>query len=171
MHLDSIISRFTVPPFSYGVCDDRTGDYVYFASDWLVAVDTRTDSIVSGVHLPLQYASSLVPNRKTNRFYIAGGYYDNAIQVVYDSVIFAGLQAGPRSPGNTPRAQTLLNRNKPLRCITEGTLFDASGRRVAVLRSGPNNIGHLAPGVYFVREEPQAVSHKPQAIRKVVVTR
>ena len=29
----------------------------------------------------------------------------------------------------------------------------------------------LAPGVYFVLEEPQASSHKPQAIRKVVVTR
>jgi len=29
-------------------------------------------------------------------------------------------------------------------------------------------VSYLAPGVYFVRERPQATSLKPQAVRKVV---
>ena len=66
---DSVVSSLVVPNWSDEVCDDRTGAYVYFANDYLVVVDTRTDSIVSGVHLPL-HASSLLPNRKTNRFYM-----------------------------------------------------------------------------------------------------
>ncbi|MBN2466445.1 hypothetical protein JXD38_12565 [candidate division WOR-3 bacterium] len=50
-------------------------------------------------------------------------------------------------------------------------LFDMGGRRVADLHSGTNDVSGLAPGVYFMREEPQASSHKPQAITRVVITR
>jgi hypothetical protein len=39
--------------------------------------------------------------------------------------------------------------------------FDAMGRRALPAR----------PGIYFVRDEPQASSHKPQAVRKFVVAR
>jgi hypothetical protein len=45
--------------------------------------------------------------------------------------------------------------------LSSGVLYDALGRRAPTPRSG----------VYFLREEPQASSHKPQAIRKVVVRR
>jgi|WetSurMetagenome_2_1015567.scaffolds.fasta_scaffold73636_2 hypothetical protein len=51
------------------------------------------------------------------------------------------------------------------------SLMDASGRKVLNLKSGANDVRALAPGVYFVREEPQASSFKPQAVRKIVVTR
>ncbi len=51
------------------------------------------------------------------------------------------------------------------------SLLDISGRKVMDLHTGANDVRKLAPGVYFVLEEPQASSHKPQAIRKVVVTR
>ncbi|MBN2465063.1 M20/M25/M40 family metallo-hydrolase [candidate division WOR-3 bacterium] len=51
------------------------------------------------------------------------------------------------------------------------SLLDISGRSVLSLLPGANDVRGLAPGVYFVREEPQAASLKPQAIRKVVVTR
>jgi len=50
-------------------------------------------------------------------------------------------------------------------------LLDASGRIVAQLHPGANDVSRLSPGVYFVREEPQDTSHTPQAIRKVVVAR
>ena len=43
-------------------------------------------------------------------------------------------------------------------------LLDAAGRKVMELRAGLNDIGRLAPGIYFIRFEPQAV-------QKVVVTR
>jgi hypothetical protein len=50
-------------------------------------------------------------------------------------------------------------------------LLDISGRKVLALSPGANDVRGLAPGVYFVREEPQTASHKPQAVRKVVLTR
>jgi hypothetical protein len=36
---------------------------------------------------------------------------------------------------------------------------------------GTANAGRLAPGVYFVRSEPSAVSREPSAVTKVVVAR
>ena len=50
-------------------------------------------------------------------------------------------------------------------------LLDAAGRMVMELRPGANDVSRLMPGVYFVREEPQATIHKPQAVRKVIITR
>jgi len=53
------------------------------------------------------------------------------------------------------------------------TLLDISGRAVLVLHPGPNDISRLAPGVYFVRSEPPAVSREPSAVtaRKVIIQR
>jgi hypothetical protein len=43
-------------------------------------------------------------------------------------------------------------------------LLDAAGRKVMSLRPGPNDVRSLAPGVYFIRSEPSAVT-------KVVLTK
>jgi len=51
------------------------------------------------------------------------------------------------------------------------SLMDISGKKVLDLKAGANDVSGLAPGVYFVRQEPHASSHKPQAVTKVVVTR
>ncbi len=45
-------------------------------------------------------------------------------------------------------------------------LLDAAGRRVMSLVPGPNDVRHLAPGVYFVRQEPA----RTMAINKVIIT-
>jgi len=45
------------------------------------------------------------------------------------------------------------------------TVYDESGVDVAA------RAGSLPRGIYFVREEPQATSHKHQAVRKVVIVR
>ena len=45
------------------------------------------------------------------------------------------------------------------------SLLDISGRKVMALRSGPNDVRALAPGVYFVRKA------QAQAVRKVVLLR
>jgi len=49
-------------------------------------------------------------------------------------------------------------------------LLDISGRKVLELHAGANDVRGLAPGVYFLRSEPSAVSGQPSAVRKVVVT-
>jgi hypothetical protein len=45
-------------------------------------------------------------------------------------------------------------------------LLDISGRKVLDLHSGPNNVGGLAPGIYFVRS---AESGGRSAVRKIVI--
>jgi hypothetical protein len=50
-------------------------------------------------------------------------------------------------------------------------LLDITGRKVMDLHAGANDLLALAPGVYFVREEPQASSLGPQAVQKVIIAR
>jgi len=56
--------------------------------------------------------------------------------------------------------------------MSRAALMDVSGRKVLDLVPGANDVRALAPGVYFVRSEPTAVSRGPSAVtvRKVVLT-
>jgi hypothetical protein len=49
-------------------------------------------------------------------------------------------------------------------------LLDACGRKVLDLHPGMNDVRAVAPGVYFVQEEPQAAGPKHLAVRKIVLT-
>jgi len=91
------------------------------------------------------------------------------------------------NPGVTEAPNAKVRTAKPLPTIIRGVLclplassvereassvlLDVSGRKVMDVRPGANDVRALAPGVYFVREEPQATSLKPQAVRKVIITR
>ncbi len=173
---DSITRAFLVPFEVMRMCGGRTGNYIYLAGlDWntpdghLAVIDTRTDSIVSSVRTPVS-TCFLTRNSRTNRLYAVGWAGDSVIQVVYDSVVFAGLQARPGDVTPAKCLQTLLNRSTPLRVQEDVGLYDASGRRAVILRSGPNDISHLAPGVYFVRR-PRTDDGRPDAVQKIVVAR
>jgi len=50
-------------------------------------------------------------------------------------------------------------------------MLDPTGRKVMDLHAGANDVRALAPGVYFVREEPSVVSREPSAFAKVIVAR
>ncbi|UCG42827.1 MAG: hypothetical protein JSU73_13365 [candidate division WOR-3 bacterium] len=55
--------------------------------------------------------------------------------------------------------------------LTAG-LVDITGRRVMELQPGVNDIRHVAPGVYFVREEePRGQGVGDSSVRKVILTR
>ena len=49
------------------------------------------------------------------------------------------------------------------------TMLDISGRKVMALQPGENDVRHLSPGVYFVREQGTGV--KGPAPLKVVIQR
>jgi len=53
--------------------------------------------------------------------------------------------------------------------VPRPVLLDISGREVLALRPGANDVRALAPGVYFVRSGPSAVSWQPSAVTKVVI--
>lgn len=173
---DSLVARFALPHFSAAVCDDRTGDYIYFVGGRILVVDARADSVVSAVSLQLG-AEFSARNNRTSRIYLAG-LNDSVIQVVYDSVVFAGLHAASGSPTRAVSLRTVLSRSAPMCSPTEVRLYDATGRCVADFGSGPNDIRHLAPGVYFIREaqaqaQAQAVGGQRSAVtvRKIVIAK
>jgi hypothetical protein len=157
------------------MCEDGAGRYVYCTAlpETLLVIDTQSDSIVSRTRVPDMAGALagdwLVPNRRTGRIYAAPGP-NGRVVVIRDSVV-TGLAELRYVTGGPATCQTLVSRSVPLHAATHAELYDASGRRAAVLRSGMNDISHLAPGVYFVCEESQATSLKPQAVHKVVMAR
>lgn len=78
-------------------------------------------------------------------------------------------QAGAAKPTATVVRGVLRLPVSPLTIRT--SLFDMTGRQVMALHPGANDVSRLSPGVYFVRSEPSAVSRKPSAVAKVIVTR
>ncbi len=52
--------------------------------------------------------------------------------------------------------------------IRHSDLLDASGRRVLSLSPGPNDVSHLAPGIYFVHS---TIDIRQSSFSKVVLTR
>jgi len=170
-----ILATFTTPREVAGVCLDHTGRYVYCASwdDWsFFVIDTRVDSVVATVQLPsLPTAyNPLVPNARTGRVYVAQWAVSNLIPVIRDSIVI-GLNERASTQQRWGISPTLVRRSVPLRAAVPAGVFDASGRRTAALRPGLNDITHLAPGIYFVREEPLASNHRHRAVRKLVVAR
>ncbi|MCX6842017.1 MAG: hypothetical protein NTX53_07050 [candidate division WOR-3 bacterium] len=92
---------------------------------------------------------------------------------------FIGVEEGrpPLTADRSPLTATIIRSTLFLPLASgakrgaPSAFLDISGRKVLDLHPGPNDVRALAPGVYFVREEPQAASPKPQAVRKVVISR
>ena len=72
---------------------------------------------------------------------------------------------GLKGAGQLLEPPTIVRRDARLRCQSAGTIFDASGRRAAVLRPGCSSLDGLAPGIYFLREQPD------RSPRRIVVVR
>jgi hypothetical protein len=172
---DTVDAVFTGPCQVSGMCLDRTGRYIYCAGyedTKVFIIDTRAGSVVTVINVPITAAARepLAVNRRTNRIYEAEywGTPNGWIPVIHDSMLIGLEELVPteRKSGVSP---TLVSRSAPLRAATMAELYDASGRRVAALRPGMNDISRLAPGVYFVREA-SGVRRDASSVRKVVVT-
>jgi hypothetical protein len=81
----------------------------------------------------------------------------------------SGLQTRPIAGGATI-VRGVLFLPSPLSAASY-SLLAVDGSKVLDLRPGANDVSRLAPGVYFVRPEPSAVSREPSAVTKVVLTR
>jgi hypothetical protein len=155
-----------------GTCLDHTGRYLFCASyDTLSVYDMRSDSLVV-VYPQLQFPL----------LRIASSPEQHRIYVGCPDVVLAYSDAPP-GVAETPSAEVRTANPMPtvvrevllLPIATHpkpqaASLMDPTGRRVMELHAGANDVRALAPGVYFVREEPQASSLTPQAVRKVVLT-
>jgi hypothetical protein len=129
---------------------------------------------------PVEVGHYVVPGALANEVTVSGDYAyvasgEAGLQVFqyYGAGVEETPGAGARPANTRPTVVrgvlwlTPATSHKP----QAASLLDAAGRKVAELHAGANDVSRLSPGVYFVREEPQASSLMPQAVRKVVVCR
>jgi hypothetical protein len=126
-------------------------------------------------------AVDLVCNPIDRRVYMSG-LDDSCVYVIRDELV--GVAEPPRPASRSPEFRIWPN---PARdCLHVGGaegqsgdararpigLFAATGRKVAELVSGANDIRQLSPGVYFVRERNSGGRSPGNAAgRKIVITR
>jgi DNA-binding beta-propeller fold protein YncE len=164
------------------MCLDHTGRYVYCVprssfDTTATVLDAWGDSVVSRFMLPPMIVAekdALAANRATNRIYVTQHdeyTHGNEIPVIRDSIVVGLVEQGAATISVRSGEPTLLRRGTPLQVSTDAELWDATGRRAAVLKSGPNDISLLAPGVYFIRQGLGTRGEGLGKTRKVVVTR
>jgi hypothetical protein len=102
---------------------------------------------------------------------------DARLRLIRDTTMAAVLEpqmtSSPRS--TTPTVvRGVLSLPRSLHPSLVSVLLDISGRRVMSLLPGPNDVRHLAPGVYFVREQSvfssQHSGRDVSRVTKVIVT-
>ncbi|HTW91926.1 MAG TPA: SBBP repeat-containing protein [bacterium] len=98
--------------------------------------------------------------------------YGGALTILYGTTS-AAQEPRPPATNRPPRIATVVRGALCLPATSSPKpqaatwLLDATGRRVATLRAGANDVSWLAPGVYFVR----VAQDGAQTVRKVVLTR
>jgi YVTN family beta-propeller protein len=161
---------------TYALEFDSTANRVYClgASSYFVVtvIDGRGDTAIGQVQT-LPYPRTTVWAEPLRRLFVSVPHYA-AVEVITDTSHVGVLECGTigrgRAGASVVRGVLFLPANGDGRRANYD-LLDITGRRVLVLRSGPNDVSGLAPGVYFVREKPQNTSPKPQAMRKVILGR
>jgi hypothetical protein len=155
---------------------NRLNDKVYYAWGWMdsiLVISGRTNAVVGNVYAgpgvtAFAWSESLNTTYVTNQF-------DSRVGVLRDSLTGIGDGSSTQHVTCTESNPTIVrgmlvfgavHSREHSACRAE--LLDISGRRVFDLHPGANDVRHLAPGVYFVREA-QAKA-QAQAIHKVILT-
>ncbi|MBN2537439.1 hypothetical protein JXB37_04080 [candidate division WOR-3 bacterium] len=118
--------------------------------------DTRVVATV-----PLELGVGVHWDAGNGRAYVAVD--DTLIAVVRDTMLLVGQ-------GEPPPA-TLVQRYLTLVVGESGSLVDVTGRKLLDLLPGRNDLGGVAPGVYFVREGSRGQGSEGSRVRKVIVQR
>ena len=152
----------------------------------MAVLDCETDSIiVPELVLPGQTrgAIRLLLDPVRERIFAIGAD-TNTIHVLRD--VPCGIEEPPdKRPTFTPRGPTIVrgvlslpqrglghdpgSENRSGSCPAP-VLLDATGRKVMDLTPGENNVRHLAPGVYFVRQA-SGVVRNASSVHKVIIQR
>ncbi|UCG42915.1 MAG: YncE family protein [candidate division WOR-3 bacterium] len=140
----------------------------------LTVFDCRTDSIIGQTRFGRNAsAREIVCNPVDHRIYISVRW-DSAVYVFIEELQPIREQPALGRPvhairvwPNPARDQIWLRNPGPV------PLYSACGRRVTTLLPGPNDIRHLASGVYFATPHPRPLpqGEREAAVRKIVVQR
>jgi YVTN family beta-propeller protein len=151
-----VITTVTAGVEPWPLCYNPLDNKVYCAnlsSDDVTVIDGVTNQVLRTIGVG-DGPCGFTHNPAQNRVYVAN-YYSNSISVLRDSG--GGIEESFKPQATSSKPAATVVRGLPVGAVA----FDAMGRRVTGAKAG----------VYFVREEPQASSHKPQAVCKVVVER
>jgi len=124
----------------------------------VAVIDASADTLLLAIEVERSLSAACY-SPVYNRVYVASAY-NSTISVIRDSASGVEENPGPQVPGYKRQA-TVLSGASGVGRLASSVIFDAMGRRVV----------NPKPGVYFVREEPQASSYKPQVVRKIVIVR
>ena len=167
---DTVVAELGVGAGLCAVYHNPTNDKVYCVGEYsctVAFVDGKTNALLGWVHSGSQ-PRELTWSPADNRTYVAN-FGGSSLTVVRDE--FNGVETDPVGPhGPAHPSVTLIRDRLLLSASSLGTghssLLDASGRKVLDLTRGYNNVSALAPGVYFVRDEPGTAGvHKVTIVR------
>jgi hypothetical protein len=175
-----LIDSVVLPTFGWSVA---AGDSLLFVGSSGYVYGTGNDIRLFDIRNPVRPASvgSIGAPDMVRRLAWVGPYLyaacnDAGVLVVETTAVGAaeprrGEWKQARKGASVVRGVLDLEVGSRQKTAYRAELLDVSGRKVLDLHPGANDVRALAPGVYFIREEPQATSLKPQAIRKVILTR
>ena len=161
-------------------CDLTAALELLLGDSLRVYVDTQRTRLTSGLTVNVTFATwQADPGR-----YLANlvTYVDSHLDydtsqwhiTVFASGISEDEQVDPLPAVRSPMATVIhgmLNLSLAAHRLPLTALLDVEGREVLSLKPGPNDVSRIAPGVYFIREQPSAVSRQPVIVRKIVLTR
>lgn len=131
------------------VCDTVKAK-VYATGNPAPVIDARADSLLTTI--PMGRSSDAICWNSTNsRVYIADAM-DDAVYVIRDTSV--GIGESGLSPARPRRATaSIISGTLNWAGDKPASLMDLTGRVVAVLRPGTNDVSRLSPGVYVTSEE------------------
>jgi YVTN family beta-propeller protein len=178
---DSVVATVPTDSKPSALCYNPTNNKIYCAradpsspevSDSTVTViDGATNEVVATIGVGVEPVA-LVCNPARNRVYVAN-YYWSSISVLRDSTEGVEENLKPQATGLKPtptiiRGVLFL---PPAPLSPPSSLLSADGRKVLDLRPGANDVSHISPGVYFIREGLGTRGEGLGKTQKVVLTR
>lgn len=127
---------------------DSIAGKVYVSCGGVRVYDAPTDTLVAGLD-PGRSPWALAWNWRNRRVYVAD-LMDNFVCTIRDTST-AVAEPGPGIPLPTTPVATVSGRSVTIRAGKGAALLDISGRRLARLAPGANDLGGVPRGVYFVR--------------------
>jgi YVTN family beta-propeller protein len=169
--LDTVIATIPVGDLPQALSVDSFNGKVYCAnglSDNVSVIDCSTNTVIAT--FPAQWTPVALLYTPFGQTYVASNNGSNVV-VIADSPAVA-IEESFRPEASIFKPQATVVRGVlwqeaygTRQTAYRAELLDVAGRKVLALKAGPNDVRHLAPGIYFIRERSAA------AIRKVIVAR
>lgn len=165
--VDTFLPIEEPPPTAVSL--DLRSDLAYVVSSGrlgkVTAIDCATNSIVAELQIEYQPYDA-VWNPADGKTYVAVSNR-SSIAVISDSA--SAIRAQRAQSETIPSSSSVIRGALPLACPVPADLLDIAGRRVLELKAGENDIRHVAPGVYFLREGSRGQGFEGPSVRKVVI--